>query len=50
MKLSEYSKNVGVTYQTAFRWLQSEKIKNAHKSESGSIFVSENNTSSEDKL
>lgn len=39
MKLSEYTKNVGVTYQTAFRWFQSGKIKNAYKS--GSIFVSE---------
>lgn len=49
MKLSEYAKNVGVTYQTAFRWFQSGKIKNAYKSEFGSIFVSENNTSTEDK-
>ena len=39
IKLSEYAKKFGVTYQTAFRWYQEGKISNSFKSESGSIFV-----------
>lgn len=50
MKLSEYAKNVGVTYQTVFRWFQSGKIKNSYKTDSGSIFVSENNIPTKDKI
>lgn len=41
IKLSEYAKMYGVTYQTAFRWFNEGKIPDSFKSESGSIFVKE---------
>lgn len=50
MKLSEYARKTGVTYQTAFRWFKNGKIKNSYKTESGSIFVKDIEDSTEEKI
>ncbi len=40
MKLSEYAKNYGITYRTAFRWWQNGQIKGFQKP-SGTLIVTE---------
>ena len=39
MKLSVYAKNLGISYRTAWEWFRTGKIKNAYKTESGTVIV-----------
>ena len=39
MKLSEYAKRVGVSYQTAHRWFKNNKIPGAYQIETGTVIV-----------
>ena len=39
MKLSEYAKNVGVTYTTAYNWYKDGKIVGAYQTATGTIIV-----------
>lgn len=39
MKLSEYAKRVGVSYQTAHRWFKTGKIQGAYQIETGTVIV-----------
>jgi putative resolvase len=39
MKLSQWAKEQGIHYQTAWQWFKDGKIDGAYKSKSGSIFV-----------
>jgi len=48
MKLSDYSKKLGVTYRTAWNWYAAGKIPNAIRALSGSIIVLEGESSKED--
>lgn len=41
MKLSTYAKELGISYRTAWKWFKEGKIKNAYKTESGTIIVPE---------
>ncbi len=41
IKLSEYARQMGITYKTAHDWWKQGKIENAYMSESGSIFIKE---------
>ena len=39
MKLSDYAKELGVTYKTAWEWFKAGKVRGAYKTESGAIIV-----------
>ena len=39
MKLSVYAKELGISYRTAWEWFRTGKIKNAYKTESGTVIV-----------
>ena len=41
MRLNEYAKKNGISYQTAWNHFKADKIKNAYKLESGTIIVPE---------
>ena len=42
MKLSDYAKLKGVTYRTAWNWLNSNKIPNSEQLDNGTIIVNSN--------
>ena len=44
MKLSTYAKQLGISYRTAWEWFKAGKIKDAFKTESGTIIVPEERT------
>lgn len=50
MKLSEYAKKKGISYKTAYLHFTKGLIKDAYQSESGAIFVKEEDTSWKDEL
>lgn len=50
MKLSEWAKQQGISYATAYRWFKTGKISNAKQMESGTILVSNSFSDAEDKL
>jgi len=39
MKLSEWAKEKGIHYQTAWKWFKAGKIDGAYRSKTGSVFV-----------
>lgn len=45
MKLSQWAKRQGIHYQTAWLWFKKGAIKNAYQTESGSVFVKDEETS-----
>ena len=48
MKLSVYAEKVGISYRTAWEWFKDGKIKNAYKTESGSIIIKEDEPDRDD--
>ena len=50
MKLSEYAKKKGIAYKTAYLHFTKGIIKDAYQSESGAIFVKEEDVSWKDEL
>lgn len=50
MKLSEYAKKKGISYKTAYLHFTKDLIKDAYQSESGAIFVKEEDVSWKDEL
>ena len=46
MKLSQYAKKMGVTYQTAHRWFKESRIDDAYQLSTGTIVVPEENEKS----
>lgn len=50
MKLSEYSKKKGISYKTAYLHFTKGLIKDAYQSETGAIFVKEEDVSWKDEL
>ena len=49
MKLSEYAKRVGVSYQTAHRWFKNNKIPGAYQIETGTVIVPDSAIPSDSK-
>ena len=41
MKLSNWAKQQGISYLTAYRWFKSGKIPNSHQTQTGTILVDE---------
>ena len=48
MKLSVYAEKLGISYRTAWEWFKDGKIKNAYKTESGSIIIKEDEPDRDD--
>lgn len=46
MKLSQYAKKMGVTYQTAHKWFKESRIDGAYQLSTGTIVVPEENEKS----
>lgn len=50
MKLSQWAKQQGISYSTAYRWYKAGRIKGAMQLETGTILVENQLTNAEDKL
>jgi predicted site-specific integrase-resolvase len=50
MKLSQWAKQEGISYITAYRWFKAGKIPNAKQLDSGTILVDAVWSDAEDKL
>jgi predicted site-specific integrase-resolvase len=50
MKLSQWAKQKGISYITAYRWFKAGKIPNAKQLESGTILVNAGWSNAEEKL
>ena len=50
MKLSQYAKKMGVTYQTAHKWFKEGRIDGAYQLSTGTIVVPEENEKSKRNL
>lgn len=50
MKLSQWAKQEGISYITAYRWFRAGKIANAKQLETGTILVDAAWKDAEDKL
>jgi predicted site-specific integrase-resolvase len=49
MKLSDYAKEVGVAYITAYRWFKSDKIR-GYQMDTGTIIITEKDEEREQKI
>lgn len=50
MKLSQWAKEQGIHYTTAYRWFKAGKILNAKQLDTGTIMVDEGFSDAEEKL
>jgi len=50
IKLSQWAKQQGISYTTAYRWFQAGKISNAEQLETGTIMVESYISDAEEKL
>lgn len=50
VKLSQWAKQQGISYTTAYRWFKNGKINNAKQLETGTIMIESFSTNAEEKL
>ena len=50
MKLSDWAKEKGITYNTAYRWFKGGKIPNAKQVDTGTILIDPGFSDAEEKL